>query len=62
MYAIEKLPCCGSMEFYEGPSGGACTNVKCAKCRHKWNVAFIDDQIYIVNDLGIVPRATEGGG
>lgn len=29
---------CGSMEFQEGPSGGLCTNFKCADCGSEYNV------------------------
>lgn len=28
---------CGSDKMLEGPSGGMCQNVKCAKCGHKFN-------------------------
>ncbi len=31
-------PDCGSKEFYEGPSGGICTNWKCAGCGSKFNI------------------------
>lgn len=30
-------PDCGSEEFYEGPCGGMCQNMKCCKCGHKFN-------------------------
>jgi len=53
MERVEALPCCGSTKFYEGPRGGACINVECAKCCHRWNIAIIDGSLYIVNDLGI---------
>lgn len=33
-------PNCDNKEFYEGPSGGMATNVKCAKCGLKWNVVI----------------------
>jgi len=33
-------PDCGSSEFLEGPSGGMCTNVKCAGCGHWFNFAL----------------------
>jgi len=32
-----KCPDCGSTEFYEGPSGGLCTNIQCAGCQHWFN-------------------------
>jgi hypothetical protein len=38
-YREGKMPCCGSEEYYEGPSGGLCTNIKCANCGMRWNVA-----------------------
>jgi len=34
-----SLPCCGSSEAYEGPSGGVSTNIECAGCGQRWNVA-----------------------
>lgn len=30
-------PDCGSKKFFEGPSGGAATNIKCAGCNHGFN-------------------------
>jgi len=38
-YDQHKMPCCGSAEFLEGPEGGMSTNIKCAKCGARWNVA-----------------------
>ena len=32
-----KCPDCGSTAFYEGPSGGLCTNIRCAGCSHWFN-------------------------
>lgn len=36
-------PDCGNTEFYEGPSGGLCINVKCANeaCGTRLNVAHL---------------------
>lgn len=31
-------PDCGTSEFYEGPSGGLCTNFQCAGCGHWFNI------------------------
>ena len=31
---------CGSKSFYEGPSGGLATNVRCAGCKHWFNFAI----------------------
>jgi len=33
-------PDCGSVEFYDGPCGGLCQNIKCAGCGHWFNVAL----------------------
>jgi len=33
-------PDCGSERFHEGPSGGAATNVKCAGCKHWFNMGL----------------------
>lgn len=51
--AVEPSPMactyCGGTSFYEGPSGGASTNVLCAEpsCRHWFNVCpeigYMDD-------------------
>ena len=34
-------PDCGGVEFYEGPSGGLCTNYECSnpKCGSRFNIA-----------------------
>ena len=33
-----KLICwCGSIDWYEGPSGGLSVNIKCAKCGREFN-------------------------
>lgn len=41
-YDIGKHGCpdCGGDRFYEGPSGGTCTNIKCAspECGSEFNV------------------------
>lgn len=31
-------PDCGCKDFLEGPQGGLCTNIMCARCRHKFNI------------------------
>lgn len=33
-----RCPDCGSREFYEGPSGGICTNFECAECHSRFNL------------------------
>ena len=33
-------PDCGSKEFFDGPSGGAAINIKCAGCGHWFNNAL----------------------
>ena len=33
-------PDCGSEVFFEGPSGGAATNVKCQGCGHHYNMGL----------------------
>jgi hypothetical protein len=37
---IQKIRCldCDSEEFFEGPSGGLCTNYKCSGCGSEYNV------------------------
>ena len=35
-----KCPDCGSVEFFEGPSGGICTNILCAVCGSRFNVSM----------------------
>jgi hypothetical protein len=32
-------PDCGGKKFLEGPQGGLCTNIMCAKCRHRFNAS-----------------------
>lgn len=32
-------PDCGCKDFLEGPQGGLCTNIMCAKCRHRFNAS-----------------------
>lgn len=32
-------PDCGGRDFLEGPQGGICTNIMCAKCRHRFNAS-----------------------
>lgn len=36
---VQEVAClnCGSTKFYEGPSGGMATNLKCAGCGLWWN-------------------------
>ena len=36
----KACPDCGSSQFYEGPSGGMTTNMKCAGCGHWFNVGL----------------------
>ena len=33
-------PDCGSKTFYEGPSGGMSTNVRCRGCKHWYNMSL----------------------
>lgn len=33
-------PDCGSEQFMEGPSGGMSTNVRCAGCKHWFNMSL----------------------
>ena len=40
MFENECCPDCGCKQLIEGPSGGACTNVKCADCGHWFNIGF----------------------
>lgn len=37
-----ECPDCHGKDFYEGPSGGMCTNYKCANpdCGHRFNIGF----------------------
>jgi hypothetical protein len=37
---VQKIRCldCDGEEFYRGPSGGLCTNLKCAGCGSEFNV------------------------
>lgn len=40
------MPCCGNeISFFEGPSGGCCTNIKCAHCGSKWNMSSMTGTI-----------------
>lgn len=43
--AIEqgKCPDCGSLDFYEGPSGGLCVNYQCAGCGSRFNIGCAFD-------------------
>jgi DNA-directed RNA polymerase subunit RPC12/RpoP len=36
----KRCPDCGSKEFYEGPSGGMSTNIRCGGCKHRFNMAL----------------------
>lgn len=41
------MPCCGSEQYKEGPSGGMLTNIMCSKCSEEWNVCLSGDPMYI---------------
>ena len=45
----KKMPCCGSSQYYDGPSGGMTTNIECCKCGRKYNA----------NIMGFGPRYIE---
>lgn len=34
-----RCPFCGSKKWYQGPSGGLCTNIYCQQCKAGFNVA-----------------------
>ena len=51
-----KCTYCGGTEFYEGPSGGASTNILCAnkECRHWFNITPLG-----IEDLKTVESTVE---
>lgn len=40
-YEEQKMPCCGSKSFIEGPTGGLCINIKCTQCNTWFNITPI---------------------
>jgi len=51
--ALEKGKCpdCGSKKFYEGPSGGLCTNWKCAGCGSRFNIGVVSGSIILADRI-----------
>lgn len=47
-----KCPDCGSKDFYEGPSGGVCTNWECAGCGSRFNVGGGFGHLMIAERIG----------
>ena len=37
-YGKNKMPCCGSISYYEGPTGGASMNITCTECKKRFNI------------------------
>ena len=38
-YELAQMPCCGGERgFYNGPRGGACTNIMCGHCGATFNI------------------------
>lgn len=40
---------CKNDQFYEGPSGGACTNIMCADCGAKFNYCGVPQNMEILS-------------
>ncbi|MGN6819445.1 MAG: hypothetical protein ACTHJR_12315 [Sphingomonas sp.] len=53
-------PCCLTkpFSFYEGPSGGMCTNVECATCESRLNICSLDNP-FVVDILSETDKAKE---
>lgn len=46
-----ECPDCGGKEFLEGPSGGICTNYKCANCGSKFNIGAAFGSVMIADRI-----------
>lgn len=53
-YSTGQCPACGINDWYYGPTGGMCRNIKCAGCGAKYNVIDPDTGCNMQNAPGQV--------